>query len=80
MSIEALAMAGADFVECGIDFDQLDSRDREDPPSHLLADDVFDKGYDDSCNGEWCKDRESKCRLVAWAKCAADYIRRQLYS
>lgn len=65
MSIEALAMAGADYVECGIDLDLLDSRDREDPPPYLLADDAFEKGHDDSSDGEM------KERLIAWAKYVA---------
>lgn len=68
MSIEALAMAGADYVECGIDLDLLDSRDREDPPPHLLADDAFEKGHDDSSDGEWYEDKGMKERLIAWAK------------
>lgn len=35
-SIEALAMAGADYLECAIPFDEYDDSD---PPPHLLADD-----------------------------------------
>lgn len=71
MSVEALAMAGADYVECGIDLNLLDSRDREDPPPYLLADDAFKKGHDDSSDGERYKDKEMKERLIAWAKYVA---------
>ncbi|KAM0971219.1 hypothetical protein ACFX13_019440 [Malus domestica] len=39
MSIEALAMAGADYMECGINFEEWERNDGvQDPPSHLLAD------------------------------------------
>lgn len=71
MSIEALAIAGADYVECGIDLDLLDSKDREDPPPYLLADDAFKKSHDDFSEGEWNEDKEMKVRLIAWAKYVA---------
>ncbi|KAK7858272.1 hypothetical protein CFP56_013028 [Quercus suber] len=38
MSIEALAMAGADYVECGINLEALERSEREQTPPHLLAD------------------------------------------
>ncbi|KAM1427515.1 hypothetical protein FF1_019678 [Malus domestica] len=37
-SIEALAMAGADYLKCGITLKELDRNDSESPPSHLLVD------------------------------------------
>uniref|UniRef100_A0A7N2M109 Uncharacterized protein n=1 Tax=Quercus lobata TaxID=97700 RepID=A0A7N2M109_QUELO len=38
MSIEALAMAGADYVECGINLEALERSGWEQTPPHLLAD------------------------------------------
>ena len=37
-SIEALAMAGVDCVECGISFEERERRDVEKTPQYLLAD------------------------------------------
>lgn len=37
MSIEALAMAGADYVKCAIDLQELEREDQEKTPLHLLA-------------------------------------------
>ncbi|GKV23430.1 hypothetical protein SLEP1_g33159 [Rubroshorea leprosula] len=39
VSLEALAMAGADHLEWGIDIKKWENRDDELPPLHLLADD-----------------------------------------
>lgn len=36
MSIEALAMAGTDYKECGIDFEVWEQAGLEQPPPHLL--------------------------------------------
>ncbi|MQM07439.1 hypothetical protein Taro_040285 [Colocasia esculenta] len=73
-SIEALAMAGADYVECGID---LDSDAGAPPPPHLLLLDeqpqpaVAGKGLSPS-DGKWpLGEEETKKRLVAWAKAVA---------
>ncbi|KAL9377859.1 hypothetical protein Peur_029194 [Populus x canadensis] len=37
-SIEALAMAGVDCVDCGINFEERELRDVEKTPQYLLAD------------------------------------------
>ncbi|KAK2651800.1 hypothetical protein Ddye_011656 [Dipteronia dyeriana] len=37
MSIEALAMAGVDYVEWGLDVEEWEREDSELPPPHLLA-------------------------------------------
>lgn len=37
MSIEALAMAGADYSKCDINLEELERRDSEKPPQYLLA-------------------------------------------
>jgi hypothetical protein len=37
-SIEALAMAGVDCVECGISLEERERRDTEKTPQYLLAD------------------------------------------
>lgn len=40
MSIDALAMAGADYTECSIDFEAMDHFGlTEPPPSYLLSED-----------------------------------------
>ncbi|PQM40547.1 hypothetical protein Pyn_24513 [Prunus yedoensis var. nudiflora] len=36
-SIEALAMAGANYLECNIDLKELEKKDQEPPPCHLQA-------------------------------------------
>ncbi|BFG35487.1 hypothetical protein CerSpe_217610 [Prunus speciosa] len=39
MSIEALAMAGADYMEFGINFEEWEQKDSlKDPPPYMLAD------------------------------------------
>ncbi|RWW21805.1 hypothetical protein GW17_00014030 [Ensete ventricosum] len=64
-------MAGADYVDCDIDFDSLD----EDYPPYLLAanegrDHEDDKQMDDE------KKKMTKELLVSWAKMVASSIRR----
>nr|DAD21957.1 TPA_asm: hypothetical protein HUJ06_023420 [Nelumbo nucifera] len=43
VSIEALAMAGVDYMECGIDLDEWERREFEPPPPYLLAEDAYRK-------------------------------------
>lgn len=44
VSIEALAMAGANYIECGIDTEQWEREDlAELPPPHLLAEEEDDE-------------------------------------
>ncbi|CAK9144057.1 unnamed protein product [Ilex paraguariensis] len=38
MSIEALAMAGTDYMECGINLEAWECCGSEQPPPHLRAD------------------------------------------
>ncbi|KAJ0083019.1 hypothetical protein Patl1_12405 [Pistacia atlantica] len=43
VSLEALAMAGTDYAELGMDFEEWEHReDLEPPPPHLLADEEDD--------------------------------------
>ncbi|KAJ0082097.1 hypothetical protein Patl1_12412 [Pistacia atlantica] len=43
VSLEALAMAGTDYAEWGMDFEEWEHReDLEPPPPHLLADEEDD--------------------------------------
>lgn len=39
ISLEALAMAGEDYVNYGIDMEEWERADLEETPAHLLADD-----------------------------------------
>ncbi|CAO2827787.1 unnamed protein product [Amaranthus hypochondriacus] len=41
MSIDALAMAGADYMESGITFKEMEFRDTENTPQHLLAENEY---------------------------------------
>ncbi|CAL2266894.1 unnamed protein product [Prunus armeniaca] len=75
MSIEALAMAGADYMECGINFEEWESNDGlKDPPPYLLADEQsFDvdqflrtkSGADDMLAFD---SDYTKRKLLEWAK------------
>ncbi|KAG9451499.1 hypothetical protein H6P81_011464 [Aristolochia fimbriata] len=48
MSIDALAMSGADYVQCGIDFDEHEEREAYEVPPYLLADEgIFVMDYHD---------------------------------
>nr|DAD21956.1 TPA_asm: hypothetical protein HUJ06_023419 [Nelumbo nucifera] len=66
MSIEALAMAGLDYTECGIDLDELDQI-----PPYLLFE-KGSKGKIDGCSrmneNKVRDDEQVKAWLVAWAK------------
>ncbi|KAA8546801.1 hypothetical protein F0562_003230 [Nyssa sinensis] len=71
MSIEALAMAGVDYMECGIDVEAWESRGGLDqPPPHLLAE-VEKKGADKIMvvNSELVK-----AKLLEWAKAVASIM------
>ena len=43
MSIDALAMAGADYRESDITFIEMEFRDMENTPQHLLAENEYNK-------------------------------------
>ena len=74
MSIEALAMAGADYMECDINIEALERCGSEQPPPYLLADqqylsiEVHRKGDDKKSvdNGEVVK-----AKMREWAKAVA---------
>lgn len=51
VSIEALAMAGADYVEWGIDMEEWEQREMERPPPHLLADEEEKEGDEKKMRG-----------------------------
>ncbi|GLT33739.1 hypothetical protein SLA2020_083030 [Shorea laevis] len=72
MSIEALAMAGADYRECGIDVELWESGGMEEqPPVYLLADkisggvEIERKGRSDE------KEQMVKAKMLQWAKLVA---------
>lgn len=74
MSIEALAMAGARYTECGIEFDECNEGEMYVTPPHLLADVEDTIGRD---NGQAdlvprkASDQEEvmfKYRIISWAK------------
>lgn len=77
MSIEALAMAGADYRECGIDFEEWEAcRRSSQPPPHLLVEDK--QGIEGSSNIEGStdklkekKDQRAKAEIREWAKAVA---------
>lgn len=69
VSLEALAMAGADYVDCAIDFDSLD----EDYPPYLLAANEGRDGEDDKQMDD--DKKETKELLVSWVKMVASSIR-----
>lgn len=72
MSIEALAMAGVDCRECGIDVELWESGGMEEqPPVYLLAEkisgsvEVERKGRSDQ------KERMVQAKILQWAKVVA---------
>lgn len=79
MSIEALAMAGADHVKCSIKLQDFNT-DAEPPPAHLLDED------DDALNSiadarENCRrsleideDQRMKLKMLGWAKYVASML------
>ncbi|CAK9151223.1 unnamed protein product [Ilex paraguariensis] len=46
ISIEALAMAGANYLECSVDFEQWEHRDLDPPPPHLLAEEDAEEEHE----------------------------------
>lgn len=56
VSMEAMAMAGMDYTEWGIDIDEFELEDYLDPPAHLLAheeeddDETMKKPYTHNCS------------------------------
>lgn len=88
MSIEALAMAGADYMECAIDLEVLEcSRRLENSPPYLLAEqssiirsDQFKLRHKRKCTGDQhvlrpVVDRDQmKARIREWAKAVVSKI------
>ncbi|KAL3721743.1 hypothetical protein ACJRO7_034135 [Eucalyptus globulus] len=77
MSIEALAMAGADHAKCDIKWQDFDL-DAEPPPPHLLDEDndILNSIVDarDDCRRRSLgtdEDRRMKLKMVRWAKYVA---------
>lgn len=81
MSIEALAMAGADYIQCGIEFHEYDEQDEHGPPPYMLAgtgdEDIDDQEQKDARGGRvscvspqqaHLRDELIKYRLMLWAK------------
>lgn len=72
-SVEALAMAGADYVECG---PLLNSREVDQPPPpYLLVEEGLGKERNDISFGMEASFDEGrmKKKLVAWAKAVASF-------
>ncbi|KAK9110708.1 hypothetical protein Sjap_018768 [Stephania japonica] len=72
MSIEALAMAGQDYLESGINFDEYSQRQIDQTPDYLLvADDEWtDEGdhHRSSMNNEKGGGQKGDTQLLAWTK------------
>lgn len=75
MSIEALAMAGASYTECGIEFDECNEGEIYDTPPHLLADVEGAVGSDNGPVADLVprkvSDQEEvmvKYKIISWAK------------
>ena len=72
MSIEALAMAGADYMECGIDLHDWETN--QPPPPYLLAEKMScSEAVRKYCNDDEVKANEEKvkAKMREWAKAVA---------
>lgn len=68
VSLEALAMTGADYVECGMTIEEWERLDVETPP-HLLADDVEEE--------EWRREKDDDSPRIQNIRPQQDYERRR---
>ncbi|KAJ0082100.1 hypothetical protein Patl1_12416 [Pistacia atlantica] len=72
MSIEALAMAGVDYAECGIDVEAWEHGGLEQIPEYLLADQRLSNKNEQKrsevlvVNEQWLKEK-----MLEWAKAVA---------
>ena len=73
MSIEALAMAGADYMECGIDLQGWETGGSTQPPPYLLVENIPGTEAGTKCNGDKQKANEErvKAKMREWAKAVA---------
>ena len=71
MSIEALAMAGADCMECGIDLEVWEAGGSTQPPPHLLEEKILSstevgrQSYNDK---KKMNEERVKAKIRQWAK------------
>lgn len=70
MSIEALAMAGADYIKCGINLQELEREDLEKTPQHLLAEQRHRNKSEENERDKMPLEKwqEMKEDMEAWAK------------
>ena len=73
MSIEALAMAGADYMECGIDLQGWETGGSTQPPPYLLVENIPGPEAGTKCNDDKQKANEErvKAQMREWAKAVA---------
>lgn len=72
MSIEALAMAGADYAECGIDVEAWEHEGLEQIPAYLLAEQrLSSKNEQKRSELLGVNERWLKKKMLEWAKTVA---------
>ena len=73
MSIEAFAMAGADYMECGIDLQGWETGGSTQPPPYLLVENIPGTEAGTKCNDDKQKANEErvKAKMREWAKAVA---------
>ena len=73
MSIEAVAMAGADYMECGIDLQGWETGGSTQPPPYLLVENIPGTEAGTKCSDDKQKANEErvKAKMREWAKAIA---------
>lgn len=72
MSIEALAMAGADYMECGIDLQVWETAGSTHPPLYLLVEkNPGTEGSKQSHDKLKANEERLKAMMLEWAKAVA---------
>ncbi|CAK7334685.1 unnamed protein product [Dovyalis caffra] len=71
MSIEALAMAGVDYADCGINLEVWEQDSSEQPPLHLVGEQNSSLEIDRRRQDMLLEEKLWKAKILEWAKAIA---------